>query len=608
MIGLQVLIFMGIFLSNFMKLTADHPATIPISFRKIGSMSESLSYAHLHLTMDLGEFFAIHLEAKATANITGWQVLKELRGDLQVKAGPLYDALMTSFEPMDNLMEVLQIIFGSPSDQDLIDKLNEHSGLVDKLSQMQSREKRQAMIAFLGVTAMFSAGLSIYNTAQIQDLKNRQDHLETGLTRVIEVLREEDKSIEAVKGAIRAYNESLVSIGDRLNMAGSKVDLLATFAGIHNKVETANMEFQLFGTGLLDLLNGKFSPLLVNKKNLLDTFSKFRTKIEREGFHLVYDFPSSIFKADISYVSKNNIIDVFIHCPIQRSNPLALYQYLPLPILLENSQQGPLMFIEPRNGNDLLMLDSETHRGTELKSSSLTGCHTAALATGNIYMCGDRVAPILKRDTTKSCLGLLFTGTIDQEKLLGTCDVVFSSENTYAHQIDKKTFVVYSKEIMKLAIFCDKSRKTNITSIQGLHVITVNPGCQADLDGLLMYGTYDGLDYDAGNLIHLPTKLTFTNDLFPVTELYDVYSSLNKIHLPEKVDFRNLDRWASDNSWRYHASTFGTIGYSLMMIAILGVVGYLLHAYWRYRRARTPTPAQNPPEHQEMEMALIQQN
>jgi len=247
---------------------------------------------------------------------------------------------------------------------------------------------------------------------------------------------------------------------------------------------------------------------LVHKKNLLDTFTKFRSSIEREGFHLVYDFPSSIFKADISYISQNNVIDVFVHCPIQRSNPIALYQYLPLPIVLDTAKPGPLMFIEPRNGNDLLMLDSESHRGAEMKSSFLTGCHTSALATGNIYMCSDRV-PILKRDTTKDCLGLLFTGSLDQEKLLEACDVVFSSQTTYAHQIDKKTFIVYSKETTKLTIFCDKPRKTNITTIQGLHVITVNPGCQADLDGLLMYGMYGGLDYEAGNLDTLTHQTNF---------------------------------------------------------------------------------------------------
>lgn len=604
---LKVLLLIGtLFFSMSTTITANHPATVPISFKRIGVMTETLSYAHLHLTLDLEEIFKIHREAKAAVNATAQLAFKKLGRELGEQAALLYNTMITAFEPTDNLMEVLTVIFGSNSNQDLLAKLDEHMGLIEK-SSIPEREKRQVMAAIMGVTTIFNTGLSIYNTIQINELQNRQDHLETGLNRVIEVLREEDRSIEAIKGAIRAYNETLIDIGKNIRHKNAEVDLLESFSVMHNKIEAANLEFQLFTTGVLELLNGKFSPLLVHKQNLLDTFTKFRLRIEREGFQLVYDFPSSIFKADISYISKNNVIDVYIHCPIQKSTPLTLYQYLPLPIVLDNAQQGPLIFIEPRNGNDLLMLDRETHRGAEMKTSFLAGCHIAPLATGNIYMCQDRV-PIMKRDTSKDCLGLLFSGTVDQEKILEVCDVVFSSQTTYAHQIDRKTFIVYSKELLKLTIFCDKSMNPNITSIQGLHIITVNPGCQADLDGLLMYGMYGGLEYDAGNLIHLPVKLTFTNDLFPVTELFDVYSSLKKIHLPEKVDFRNLDRWAADNSWRYHASAFGTIGYTLMMAAILGVVGYLLYAYWKYRRARTPSPApQQPPAGQGQEMVPLHQ-
>jgi len=108
-----------------------------------------------------------------------------------------------------------------------------------------------------------------------------------------------------------------------------------------------------------------------------------------------------------------------------------------------------------------------------------------------------------------------------------------------------------------------------------------------------------------GILIHLPTKLTFTNDLFPVTELMDVYGSLKKIHLPEKVDFRNLDKWATDYSWRNNASTLGTIGSTLLTTAILGVVGYLMYAYFRYRRAQTPV-SRPPTEPQGEEMFPLQ--
>ena len=48
---------------------------------------------------------------------------------------------------------------------------------------------------------------------------------------------------------------------------------LATYYSfIHSEVESTNLEFPLFATGLLELMNGKLSSLLVHKKNILETF------------------------------------------------------------------------------------------------------------------------------------------------------------------------------------------------------------------------------------------------------------------------------------------------------------------------------------------------
>ena len=567
---------------------ANHPATVPTSFRKMGAIAESLSYAHLHLTIDLEEIFTVHRLAKTTANSTLVLLSKHIGADDAIRLAPFFESLIKSFEPTDNMMEVLTVIFVP-------------EGVSPQQLDILIRNKRQLGVAFLAVSTIFNTGMSIYNTYQISQLMNRQDHLETGLTRVVEVLRQEDKSLEMIKGSIIAYNETLVNFGKQVKKLGNNIDILTAYSLIHSKVESANLEFQLFATGLLELMNGRLSPLLVHKKNILATFEKFRSKIVGEGYHLIYDFPSSIFKADISYVTNGKVIDVFIHCPMVKMNPIPLYQYLSLPILLNSSVAGPLMFVESREDNDLLMIDTETQRGVELKTSFLAGCNVAKLAVGNVYMCSDRV-PILKRDTTTDCLGLLFTGSLDQEKLLQTCNIMFSSRTVYARQVDKKTFLIYSKEQTKLTIFCERYGKTNISYVEGIHLIEVNLGCQADMDGNLMYGQSSGIDFEAGNLIHLPSKLTFTNDIFPVTELFDVYKSLKKIHLPEKVDFRNLDAWSTDQSWRYQASTFGTIGSVFLTSAIIGVIMYLLYAYYKYRRSQPATS----PQVQEQEMHLVQ--
>ena len=76
--------------------------------------------------------------------------------------------------------------------------------------------------------------------------------------------------------------------------------------------------------------------------------SDFCNKILKAGNHLVYDFPSSIFKQDISYTVKNGELDIFIHCPIVSMSSIPAFQYLGLPGILHETNKGPVLFIESR--------------------------------------------------------------------------------------------------------------------------------------------------------------------------------------------------------------------------------------------------------------------
>ena len=564
-------------------------AMVPTLFRKIGSIAETVSYAHLHLKIDLADILKIHRDALMTANQTLALISKHIGLDDALRLAPFFESLERSFEPTENLMEVILLIFNPHT----------NSNTLAALANL-TKVKRQLGLAFVGVATLFNCGLSIYNTYEIEQLKQATNHLEDGINRIITVLREEDKSMETLKSSITAINDTLIIFGKNLKKLREEVDLISAYSLIHSKVEASNQEFTLFSLGLLELLNGRFSPLLVNKAKVLITFENFRTKILKEGYHLVFDFPSSIFKADISYVVENGILDVFVHCPIVQLSPIPVYQYLGLPIIINETKTGPLLFVEPREGYDLLMIDTQTQRGAEFHSSFLTGCQTARLAIGLVYLCSDDL-PILKRDTTSDCLGLLFSGKLSQESLLKACKLSFSSKSVYTRQIDRNNFLVYSSTATKLTIFCDRTGKTNITYIQGISMIEVPAGCQADLDGSLMYGRQSGITFEGSNLIHLPSHLTFTNDFFPVTQLMDVYNTLTSVRLPEKVDFRELDEYARDQNWRSAASTIVTIGYALLLMIVGAVVTYLCYIYCSYRRAQQPTIAGNEADQQVVE-------
>ena len=96
--------------------------------------------------------------------------------------------------------------------------------------------------------------------------------------------------------------------------------------------------------------------------------SDFCNKILKAGNHLVYDFPSSIFKQDISYTVKNGELDIFIHCPIVSMSSIPAFQYLGLPGILHETNKGPVLFIESRER------DTQTQ-------SFMSGCQTARSGT-----------------------------------------------------------------------------------------------------------------------------------------------------------------------------------------------------------------------------------
>ena len=182
-------------------------AMVPTSFRKIGSIAETVSYAHLHLKIDLADILKIHRDALMTANQTLALISKHIGLDDALRLAPFFESLERSFEPTENLMEVILLIFNPHT----------NSNTLAALANL-TKVKRQLGLAFVGVATLFNCGLSIYNTYEIEQLKQATNHLEDGINRIITVLREEDKSMETLKSSITAINDTLIIFGKNLKM------------------------------------------------------------------------------------------------------------------------------------------------------------------------------------------------------------------------------------------------------------------------------------------------------------------------------------------------------------------------------------------------------
>lgn len=563
-------------------VTTGEDYTVPIAFRRVGYLAESLSYAHLKVEVNLTDLYAQQDQAKIIANKTLGLMVKRLGLYEGLDTGSMFAAIEKGFEPADKLVESVKIVFS----------LTEIPPMKVNTPTEGARGKRQAGIAFLTVSTLFSTGLSLYNTYEVSVLNGEVSHIKEGMVHIIEVVEQQNLAIESIKTSLVALNKTAYEVANEITSVKKAVDFLALSTSLQAKITASTQEFSLFCEGLLELLNGRFSPHLVDKLTLLRLFEKVQNTVTTKGYHLLYNFPSSLFRADISYTVKDNIVKILIHLPMIRTAPHPIYEYLSVPILTPDHSEGPLMFAESRAGNTLLLWDPANDRGAELPSHYLHGCGTAKLVKGTLFLCDD-FRPIMTEKPEEQCLGLLFGRKLTQERLFSACRIVFSKQDVFAQQINQTQFLIYSRETEKLTIHCSKTSTTQYQMVQGIHTVNIPPGCQAQLKHLLMFARGEVLDVEADSMVSLPVPLKITDDFFPVQRMAELYHDLANVRLPDKVDVTKLDEWVRDDRWRSTATTLGSIAFSTLTVIVLVIGGYVgfvfLRGWWRrrqdYRRA-----------------------
>ena len=560
----------------FSCMTSPAKLTVPVSFRKIGSLAESLTYAHLKMDINLTDVFEQVENAKKAAFDNLEQIGKREGLDTLIDLNPFYFVISHSFEPCVRLVETLKTLYIEdhvPVPPKAVSYSSAGKG-GPRVKPSKPREKRQLGMAMMGVSTLFNLGLSIYEQVEITKLNDEVSLLDSAMKHVVVTLKQEVANMETIKESIVIFNKTLYSFGKEMERFQRETDVLSGYSLIHSKVETFAQEYQLFATGLLEVMHGRFSPHLVNKAKLISTFADLKAQVKAKGYQLLYDFPSSLFKQDISYLIKDETMTVFIHVPIVKENAWPLYEHIALPWLSTNVTAGLLIFAESRTGNRLFLQDPYTQRGTELSHQYLSGCKTTKSSTGNVFLCNDFV-PVMNVDSRQDCLGLLFSAKFTQEELFKLCRVIFSNKRVFAQQIDPSRFMVYSRDPAKLTTYCERGGTSNYTQISGLEIITVPQGCQAEMLGLLMHSRAEGITIEEANLISLPTDLVITESFFPVHHLVNIFTDLAHVRLPDEIDVETLDQFLKDDQWRSSATSLGTISFSILTAIILAVVLYI---------------------------------
>jgi hypothetical protein len=529
------------------SIQAEHGQVhVPVSFKRIGKFASGLSHCHIRTVIDFKKVDLAHAEL---ANL----LLNERANVASKEDKHILEMLSHQFSASTSIINRLRSTFF-------------HDG--------NARPKRQLFAGVSFLTGILSFGTSIYNRIEISRIHSELSNLEQGTKHIAKIIEEQDHAISTLTHSVNIIKQTVKLLLQEGSQQKEELLSLKRFVILSTLLTTHSAEISAWGRGLEALLEGRLHPTLVNHAKLQEALQSLSRAAGRHGLKPLHLDPSAIFKSDISYVAtQENQIIVYVHLPYVDSEPLDLFEHLPVPF---EHEQLLLMVDSEKN---VIASDEIGMFGTELSSSDLLHCHSVKTHHGNVYACPH--SNLLNRQIRKTCLGSLLFG--DTTTAAQTCrQRVQRAETTedFAIQIRPETLVVYSKSNSTVVETCSNGTK-KLQMVAGLTVVSATKGCKMSGKSFLLkpelsiFSEADIFDSVA----------TFNvQDLMPVEgpNPVDLRRALEEIEKIDKVKPRSiaeLHTWMenSDRSFRSNA-----VNVAMASSAILLTLGLVIFISWQY--------------------------
>jgi hypothetical protein len=328
--------------------------------------------------------------------------------------------------------------------------------------------------------------------------------------------------------------------------------------------------------GLESLLHGRLDPSLVNTLSLEEIMKSLNEKAAEQGLKLLHREISMVFKSPITYVAlENGLIDIIVHIPLVKQDPIELYEYIPIPIKIGNL----IMTVESQK--EVLAMDKNGNLGLELSKVDLIQCQIENTHDGKVYLCPN--SNLVRNNVRSTCLGSLMSGRM--ETICDRCHHLVEQSNLseeFAKQISQDTIIMYIQENDTAQLVCRNGSRSAKLSM-GLHRIVVSPGCQM-ISESFVFAPQVEVDISSS---FMEQRINFVREelLGQVEnqELDRVYEELSKIEPIKRVDLRKLKDWIqrSDSARNHSVVTYGLLVLSVMIS--VAIVGYLAYLYCKIK-------------------------
>lgn len=521
--------------------------SVPITFRKIGTLASGLAYGHVKFTIDYAG-----LEHEQTA-------LDRL----------LHQKILEATTPEERaFFKLLQHQF-SVSTRDL-------ARLKHAFFSGQIRTKRQFLGAIAATVGFLGFGLSIYDHADLQRLHSDVTNVKDGLSHIVHTLEIQGQDIQVMKDSIHSITDLIHLVLETVRKDHAQTEYLKGLWVISSMIATFSAQVSALARGLEALLNGNLHPTLIGVNHADSAINAIKDKAAKHGYWVLQRDPTTIFTAPISYITTSDFeIHVYVHIALIDAEPLELFEHLPVPF-----QHGNLVY-RLKSEKDLVASNAIGSLGLEMRNVDLMRCHQHRTHSGNTFLCPD--ISLMRSNVRQTCLGALLFG--DSLGALQHCDnEVFEDSRKNGDigvQVGPSSFLLYTAKSQTVHENCPNGTRA-FRSVPGLSVVRTNPGCTIIGDGFV-FKAQSSFEAD-GEFLERPLELNVTQWLLGTTtdDLEAAFKELATIRDPQRHDLTKLRQWVrrnEDTTW-IHLSA-GTAFISLTVC--IGICVFLAVLYGSYK-------------------------
>ena len=537
-------------------------------FKPIGQVSLKSGYGHLYCSINVNQAVTQHNGISQALDATHLLALRRVRANnlvhhemvLNATFMELHNKLRRSRERLSWVCLAIdcheafenslfsKTVWKEPSKTTIRDRMRQHAvrGPKDLID---------------GALALASLGLSVYDLYEVHRL-NRElihegnviGHLAAELKTNSLQIKEDMQQIDSLRKQV----EIMVNFTTNGQFRLDKQEAL-------EYLDLFSSNLEAYALGLEDIVirkqvNLRFFDLREVKLALENV--KYRAR--KRGLKMLSESPADVLQEEISFLTQEGSISVFLHIPLREQNLANLYEHIPTPLMVSKGN-----YVQPIVEGKYFAVNSDNTQFAIFSPTTLQHC----TSKNKLYLCDIMVT---RRDPKTTCVGSLFEG---QGKFISHM-CVFQPWQIHGEEvvtIGPHSFItiVPNNHQVTADISCylaesDKMSPKSPELLVGIEEVSLPPGCVFSSGSHTVRTAHDPeiqeeiVARPLNNLVNHFSKLTFKSK--PMSNVLP--KEFVKYAYPSNVD----NKWDSSREDGIQWFWIGVMAFTILIILTVTVI------------------------------------